>query len=785
MKAYSRILIASVFLLAVISILGCSGGGISPTTPGLTSEYSPEAAYDGGNRSLWGFWMVSVDESHSRFDLTPVRNAAFHLNVRQFIEESPCSNCLNILNVQPSGEGSLLVDIELRHPFPGADKFTGFDVRGIFMAGGSLEFTEWSLSMAEPGTDPYLKNPDGVTQLYNPSEFAPGSMGQPIFEYSKGKYAAPSGFDATLNAFKTFDSSDNRHYFASGDAIVVQYDVKPVPGAFHFGYAIDACWHMPGWTPPAVPDDFVISANCLEAYLVNVDISKGMTDEGGNADVTIDVYDWQGLQTIDACSLIAPDLFNGEIVCTEYQDTIGFRRYTTEISNDNSASAGTYPLLVKVTDVGSDPKFGTVGAYQVGWAQVEAYSLPENTIFVDDSSVSPTEDGTPEHPYKTINDGVANCPAGWQVWVDDSGDPYEGSVVMLDDVHVKGANWDLSDGGMRPTIEPPDVIWANSFNAYEVSNFTIETFDCNPGGGIYFIDIQGCGGVTIRDCLFTGNTDSAIIPCNITGSVDVSVEYCRFDDFDKVAEDHGMSFVNAVRVFWSDGVTIRNCSFSDFRESEDEGSKMIDVIHVEYTTNLAIHNNQIFSIVPLAGVGMLGAVLLEGIHTFGCDSPVVYNNTISMIDSSEAFFINQCFAYFLRQSPDGIFYNNIATHIYSSGWAPDNSPLARGVQSCETELTCDYTCIFDIKVPSGEGAHYFQLAEPGVGCLDVAPGYVAPELEDFDIAPGGPGQMGHPDYVDWDDSGSPSGDPANLDPDTRSRMGCHGGPDGETVGLLT
>ena len=359
---------------------------------------------------------------------------------------------------------------------------------------------------------------------------------------------------------------------------------------------------------------------------------------------------------------------------------------------------------------------------------------------------------------------------------------------MLDDVHVKGANWDLSDGGLRPMINPADDVEGECcFYAYEASNFTIETFDCYPGGyGVsYFIDVQGCGDVTIRDCLFTGQSDYAAVPCYIWGSVNVTIENCRFDDFDKLVEDQGMSYIQAVSAWWCDGLTVRNCSFSDFRESEDEGSKIIDVIHVEYTTNLAIHNNQIFSIVPLAGVGAMGAVLLEGFHIFGCDSPIVYNNTVSMLDSSDAFFINQCFAYFLRQSPDGTFYNNIATHIYSSGWAPDNSPLARGVQSCETELTCDYTCIFDIKVPAGEGAHYFQLAEPGVGCIDIAPGYVAPGLEDFDIAPGEPGQMGHPDYVDWDDTGLPSGNPDDTDPNTRSRMGCHGGPDGEIVGLLT
>ncbi len=791
MATRTAILILSITLF--LAVIGCSssGGTGSPLAPDIGSMR--DSTFDTGNRYLWGYWVVSVDESHTQFDITPVREAAYHLNARQFLEDDPCPNCITVKSVHPSGQQSLLVDVELRHPFPGMAKYTGFDVRGIFMAGGSLEFPSWGLSTAHPGLDPYLKNPDGYTRMFNPVEFAPGSGVLPMLEYSKGKFASDSGFDATLNAYKNFYSSENRHYFACGDAITVTYDISTGPGAFSFGYAVDASWILPGWTPPSVPDDFAISANCLEAYLINVDIGEGMTDQGGSADVTIDVYDWQGLETIDTVKLISPALFTGEIEFTDFENFINFRRYTGQISNDLQAVAEEYPVLVCVTDVGSDPHFGTVGSYQVAWAEVEAWGLPELTIFVDDSNISGVEDGTPANPYNTIQEGVDNCPAGWQVWVDDSGGAYEGSVVLTDDIKVKGENWDFTDGGLRPKIDPPDEMMdARCFIAYEVSDVTVETFDLYPGGwcsGFYmsnFVDIQGCGNITVRDCLFTGETDLSIAPCYIRGSADVTIEYCRFDDLDRINDENGMFFVNAINIWFSDSPVIRNCSFSDFREKEDEGSKSIDVIHIESTPNPVVHNNVIFSIVPHAGVGYMGAVLLEGIHMMQCDNPVVYNNTISMLDSGDAFFINQCFAYFLRQSLDGTFYNNIATHIYSSGWAPDGSALARGVQSCETALTCDYTCIFDIKAMGNiEGAHYFQLAEPGVGCIDVAPGYIAPGAEDFDIETGGPGQMGHPGYVDWDDTGSPSGNPANTDPETRSRMGCHGGPDGEFVGLLT
>ena len=37
----------------------------------------------------------------------------------------------------------------------------------------------------------------------------------------------------------------------------------------------------------------------------------------------------------------------------------------------------------------------------------------------------------------------------------------------------------------------------------------------------------------------------------------------------------------------------------------------------------------------------------------------------------------------------------------------------------------------------------------------------------------------NPDFLDWDDTGTASGNPNETDPDNRSRMGCFGGPDGD------
>ena len=43
----------------------------------------------------------------------------------------------------------LSLDIELTHPFPGLDQFTGFDVRGIVLLNGSKEWPSHGLTVPE------------------------------------------------------------------------------------------------------------------------------------------------------------------------------------------------------------------------------------------------------------------------------------------------------------------------------------------------------------------------------------------------------------------------------------------------------------------------------------------------------------------------------------------------------------------------------------------------------------------------------------------------------------
>ena len=68
----------------------------------------------------------------------------------------------------------------------------------------------------------------------------------------------------------------------------------------------------------------------------------------------------------------------------------------------------------------------------------------------------------------------------------------------------------------------------------------------------------------------------------------------------------------------------------------------------------------------------------------------------------------------------------------------------------------------------------------GVGFLDdTDPQFINPSSGDFSFPGTSPAEQGSPYIVDWDDTGDPSGDPDDTDTNTRSRMGCFGGPLGD------
>lgn len=404
---------------------------------------------------------------------------------------------------------------------------------------------------------------------------------------------------------------------------------------------------------------------------------------------------------------------------------------------------------------------------------------PPTIVYVDDSNTSGIEDGSMAHPFDTIQEGIDAALPGEEVHVDDSGILYGEAVALKDGILLVGGNWDPVDGTPRPRIQSSVASVDYSVTANGVTGAGITGFDILPGGTnayyVIFIGLLNSTDITVADCYFNGEeTPRSMTGIFLSGCSDVEISHCHFDQI------HGPEPGTTSDNYWcilgdtTSDLLIRNVRMNDIGTNLDSGGHVVDAVLLTTCDRAVIHNNLVHKIVVKSGGG--GAGLITGFSLDTCSEPTFYNNTVDTLDTTDNFFINQAFGYFLDDCPNPVFYNNLATDIYSSGFPP---PLDRGIQGVVNPLPCDFTLTWDVTAP------YFGTAFANSYCVSSDPLYLDPANGDFDIALGSSGQLGDPDMVDWDDPGTPSGDPNDPDIERRTRMGCHGGPDGETVGLLT
>jgi len=303
---------------AIILVLtGCSASpDSSPLSPDLSQQ---SVAFNSSAHRLWGIYDIYLDNPDSPL-VIPLRTTEGHLNARRFLEETPCSSCLVVSNAHNLGGKEWMVDVQIRHPFTGIDKFTGFDVRGIVMFDPSYTFPASGLVFSDPNieTGGALLNADGYTDIFNPVNYPPGSTSWPAWEYQQGKYATSEAPSSVLNPYKEYATENERRYFGCTTADTRTYHIRfPSDGPLHFGYAIDGNWAPPDADPPVVPDDFPISANRPEPFFAAMEITKNTLwsdpDIGGGGELQfiLRVYDHQDPKMVSDGGTI--DSFKWEI----------------------------------------------------------------------------------------------------------------------------------------------------------------------------------------------------------------------------------------------------------------------------------------------------------------------------------------------------------------------------------------------------------------------------------------------------------------------------------------
>ncbi len=467
-------------LLAVAILTGCAGTGAQE--PITASAPVANAVADAGNRYVWGLWDVRISADRQSVEVIPRRNADMHLNVVRLLEVTPCKTCLTISNVHVTAPNELEADMTLTHPFPGLLKFTGFDVRGIFIAQTDFTFPVSGRKIAWGDDVPRMLDPDGYTPLFNPTEYPPtfpAALG-----YIPGKFATGGDLSATLNPFVAYRHDAPRRMFEAGSAETRTVLIYAPSGPIHFGYAVDACWEpVENVVDPLT--DFPPEANCLEPYRMNVSIGAGLSHEpGSSVPIQVEVYDHQGLVANSTTTVEAPDLFPGELLLN-FSDVSpnGAFLFDGTLPNTLGAPVGEYPLLVTATDTGSDPHFGEIAAWQVsrvtvsppkGWARTWGGSTADKGLSVAvDGSGNVYVTGWFHHTVDfDPGSGVDNHTSNG--WLD----------VFLSVFDPSGAfKWARTWGGSDYWDEGYSVAVDGSGNVYVTGVFG-GTVDFDPGSGV-------------------------------------------------------------------------------------------------------------------------------------------------------------------------------------------------------------------------------------------------------------------------------------------------------------
>ena len=274
----------------IVFVCGCSSSS-SSVTPDLKDK-SPVAAWKlpQTDRWNWNLGLYRVSEDHKRIEGVATRTTDWHLNVNYFVEPPSCDDCLVIGQPDVQPDGTIIVDVTLRHPFPNQPEYTGFDVRGTVMFHATRYWhmiigkisSDYGFPVFEDTIPLYfplskdgggeLLNRDGYTMYLFPGLDLGPEFSAAIFNYSKGEHAMGPEPDSTISGYKVFTNDPDRRMFLVSETITRTYHIAPPGGPFFFGYVVDASWAPPTVKPVTDPaNDFPFWANAEDGYIVETE----------------------------------------------------------------------------------------------------------------------------------------------------------------------------------------------------------------------------------------------------------------------------------------------------------------------------------------------------------------------------------------------------------------------------------------------------------------------------------------------------------------------------------
>ena len=301
-----------VVMLFWFTMIGCSGGGSDPLLPssdpgtGLTLDNRPTQST---NTFLMGYYDVIFSFDTRTFEVLENRTAQWTLNIVPFMNQIAIPQYgvqfANIVIYEDDPEvWGVDVDFKLFHPMPGLPQYDIYDVLGVLIcdSSGSIEYNDLDIPIERDDT--FVKNPDGYTRWFNPTEFTEEN----IVGYFTGGYQNYAG-NATLNPYKyysmglgvdddAFDflASANNHdgIFTTGlgRKMELVFPLLPEPWV-KFGYAVVVAWEDLGSTGPYHPYYMTEPVACKAEIIPNLYWDGDQSGGELVADVSLLAWDVQ------------------------------------------------------------------------------------------------------------------------------------------------------------------------------------------------------------------------------------------------------------------------------------------------------------------------------------------------------------------------------------------------------------------------------------------------------------------------------------------------------------
>ena len=344
---------------------------------------------------------------------------------------------------------------------------------------------------------------------------------------------------------------------------------------------------------------------------------------------------------------------------------------------------------------------------------IQPVKAEPKTIYVDGSNIGdPLEDGTIDHPFDKIQEGIDAASSGDTVLVA-AGTYYE-NIILKDGVQVLGSVADITtiDGGGAENVVLAEWI---TDAATVISGFTIT----NGTNGIY---IRKYSLITITNCVVTGNQEDGINCKNSNPTITNCVVTGN--------QGNGISCDNS-------NPTISNCTITD------NGSRGVVIDRSLATiTGCTLSRNVWFQIEvgPESFANMTNCVITDGEHS-GVNVYDWYGRGTAHTN------ITNCVIVGFDGSGIYVAYGD-ATVVNCILWANDDD-LGEGTDGY---IIVTYSDIEDGDLGEGNIAVYPMFVNPGVGdyhlqtgspCIDAGTNENAPSI-DFE---------GNPRPIDGDGDG--------------------------------